>query len=345
MLLSAFPKLHRHLRKYRFIRLQDSFAAVNTYGPAFDDANPAKLKQIITVLIHKADRFVTTVVDEILKPVGKVLHSFIDTQGQNSVLKAITLSARSNFVTELEVPITPQVCFTLRLDYERLQLRCRLCQEVSHSALDCPFRQQSPRSAPNKEAGHRAEVRPPAEDNRNIDLNTRPVSSATNRRREDRRLEKRPQLSNSSSSTGSSIRLYEQFRPPLRHSHGLPSVSNSTSAAATRSSKSHRTEDSQAPIRNSSSSDRRQHTFVPATAQGLLPLPGLPLSQGIALHNNDNSNTFNRVYAAYVPPPIAARLGDSSLSARNPLPQRETPSTVLPNRRKRKTSGASHFGN
>ncbi|KAL3697677.1 hypothetical protein R1sor_011753 [Riccia sorocarpa] len=131
----------------------EKLRTINPYGPTFDDADPACLNQIVTVLVHKADKFVSTAIEEILAPVGKVLLSYIDYQGNNAVLKAVTLSNRPTFITELEVPITPQISFTLRLDYEGLQLRCRLCLSVAHSALDCPHRHPSPNLQQPRDTG------------------------------------------------------------------------------------------------------------------------------------------------------------------------------------------------
>ncbi|KAL3675310.1 hypothetical protein R1sor_025258 [Riccia sorocarpa] len=303
--------------------MEDTFAAVNTYGPAFDDAQPLNLKQIITVIVHKADRFVATAIEQILAPVGKVLLSFIVTQGPNPILKAVTLSSRTNFITEVEVPITPQVSFTLFLDYEGLQLRCRLCLAVSHSAADCPHRIRSPRFDQNREPPRPSE-RPPHQDSRGFDLNTRPLHSTDGRTRQDQHAAK--EANSDSSSTGGSIQLYEQFRasPPSRN-RPEASRSISTSTAETSSARYHRHPDSQRalPGTSSSNSERRNTNTRPSTSQDILQLPGLPLNQGIFLQNPSNQTAFNRVYSAYVPPPIAARI----LTRREPAQMRLTVGT------------------
>ncbi|KAL3689766.1 hypothetical protein R1sor_016075 [Riccia sorocarpa] len=302
-------RLHRHLRKTGFIRLGDTFAATNVYGPFFDDADPSNLNQIITVLVHKADRFISTAIDEILGPVGKVLHSFVEPHGTNSTLKAVTLFSRPKFITELEVPITPQINFTLKLDYEGLQLRCRLCLSVQHSAQDCPHRLRSPRQQLPPNNPVRAREEPLNGGDRSIDLNEQPPRSRTAPGRQNK-CKKQVSDSDSDSLTGSSIKHYQelQHRETVQRRVQTPSISNSTADTPTergRSTNSRRRESQLRP-------DTRPpaNTVTPSLnnnfgGHGILPLPGIPLSQGITLQTSAHT-TFNRVYSAYIPPPIAA---------------------------------------
>ncbi|KAL3676620.1 hypothetical protein R1sor_026568 [Riccia sorocarpa] len=291
--------------------------AVNTYGPAFDDSDPENLKQVITVLVHKADKFVASAVEEILAPVGKVLHSYFEPHGTNQLLKAVTLSSRPSFITELEVPITAQVSFTLKLDYEGLQLRCRLCLSVSHSALDCPHRQQSPRPPQNRDPGR--EVRERLPNNRGLDLNSQPPPSESHRRRPIPPRPQRRSNSDSSDSTGSSIHLYEEFRTTAPTSRRSPSISKSTSAA-----------DTAAGI-----SDTHHHRN--ADSQFNVPNTAAPQPHG----------RFT-VYSAYVPPsppppppPIAARIGNPSGHQHLPgpsIPRGSTASLTDTTRKRRRTT-------
>ncbi|KAL3685603.1 hypothetical protein R1sor_003625 [Riccia sorocarpa] len=328
--------------------LGDAFAAVNTFGPAFDDADPTNLSQIITVLIHKADKFVTSAIDEILVPVGKVLHSFIELQGQNPVLKVVTLSKRSIFIAELEVPITPQVSFTLRLDYEGLQLRCRLCQSVTHSALDCPSLRPPPlRDTARRNVRHisaEPNVRHNSTEPKQFDLNTRPIHSRQEKNRDSTSKRKRPARSDSSSSIGSSIQRYESLRqsPPRHrdnHSNSISSFEENPSNSLHRRSK-----DSQHHARNSSETPSEYRTIPSGSGQGILPLQGLPFSQGIALRNEDAPATFNRVYSAYVPPPIAARLEKTPNFQGLPEPSRTSYSSADTNSDRRDFSHHKRTG-
>ncbi|KAL3702290.1 hypothetical protein R1sor_020312 [Riccia sorocarpa] len=264
-------------------------------------------------------RFISTAIDEILEPVGKVLHSFLEPQRTNSTLKAVTLFNRQNFITELEVPITPQVSFTLKLDYEGLQLRCRLCLAVQHSAQDCPHRLPSPRQPPHTLPARvqRQGVNTGADNtaDRSIDLNTRPPRSISARGRPDKG-KRRQTDSNSSSSTGSSIKHYEELHRNTIAPERVPTPSRSTSSADThterRRSSALRHKDSQRKPDSTPDTRGRLPTHSGHTrGQGILPLPGLPLSQGIMLQTPAHT-TFNRVYSAYIPPPIAAIIGNQA---------------------------------
>ncbi|KAL3694868.1 hypothetical protein R1sor_008519 [Riccia sorocarpa] len=145
-------------------------------------------------------------------------------------------------------------------------------------------------------------------------------------------------MSDSSSSTGSSIKHYDIFEARLQAQHNQlsPTTSKSDSDSKGTARPPNGAHSNHQHFNTfSSQEDRRRPHRNTATDQGILPLPGVPFSQGIPRRNASSSAPFNRVYSTYVPPPIAARV----------VLQLQLPTTSVPTEdsrgKKRKTSDTS----
>ncbi|KAL3692854.1 hypothetical protein R1sor_006505 [Riccia sorocarpa] len=132
-------EVHKHLIEEEVLHHGDSFATINEFTADFDDAKPTKLKQIVIVLIPDADDIIYRIADYILQPIGVLLHKFVVLQNNKATLRAVTLTDKSYFHTEIIVALQEQ-SLRILLEYEGLHLRCYICGVCSHIAEDCPTR-------------------------------------------------------------------------------------------------------------------------------------------------------------------------------------------------------------
>ncbi|KAL3702077.1 hypothetical protein R1sor_020099 [Riccia sorocarpa] len=131
-------KATRKLVKEEYLELNGFFAAVNPYSPTFNAEDPEKIRQIITVIVYKADAFVYELAELILQTVGTVLSKeLVDNERGSTKLRAVIATTIEEFPTTLEVPITADFTIYVQLDYEGLHLRCFKCGSLDHKAEDC----------------------------------------------------------------------------------------------------------------------------------------------------------------------------------------------------------------
>ncbi|KAL3681511.1 hypothetical protein R1sor_024467 [Riccia sorocarpa] len=111
---------------------------VNPYSPTFNAEDPEKIRQIVTLVVHKGDNFVYELAELILQAVGTVLYKeLVGNDRGSSKLRGVIITECEEFVTTLEVPITTDFTILVQLEYEGLHLRCFKCGSLDHKAEDC----------------------------------------------------------------------------------------------------------------------------------------------------------------------------------------------------------------